>query len=139
MLSIDYTDGTGNHTLEDEQLHFYYVDTDDTYDQERTTSNWPWGAGCSNPLPIDGSAQGEMSCWIIRTGCYLLNWESARVRVKDDCNNWTRSEELAVQGDLILTIDSPADESEQPFGTPVTFEAGFSGSTLYDGLEQYIK
>lgn len=63
-----------------------------------------------------------------------------RVRVKDDCNNWTRSDDLAFDDNPKVLITSPVDESEHEYGEPVIFNAHIQGiPPVLAGLGDYIK
>jgi hypothetical protein len=136
MLSIDLEDKDGIRTyLDDEQIHFFYVDKEELADAEFADDgdDWPIGSGCSNPLPADGSPQGELSCWIIRADCVGEYYNSARFRIKDDCSNWTRSENMVPedqrsgQSEGSAIEISPAEGTTFNYDDPVTFTASITG------------
>jgi len=140
-LSIDYEDGIGRHFLEDEQLHYFYVDIDPYANTELTYENWPRGANCNSPLPTDGYPNGEYSVWILRAGCDWLNWTSCKLRIKDDCHNWRRSDNLVPGANFRLDIWTPDEGEEFEYDEQVTFMAALSDG-IYDqlpGSEEYIQ
>ena len=140
MLSIDFENELSErYFLEDEQLQFFYVDMDEPYNQELSGENWPHRSTCNEPLQTDAQKQGEYCCWIIKAGCGFLNWNSCRFRIKDDCNNWTRSENLVPGEGFEVVITAPPDESEYEWGTPVFCHANVIGSPSYETLGDYIK
>ena len=142
MLSIDLEDKDGVRTyLDDEQMHYFYVDTAELADEEFADDgdDWPIGSGCSNPLPIDGSPQGELSCWIIRADCVGEYYNSARFRIKDDCSNWTRSENMVPDGDIELVITYPGEGADFDFDEEVVFTAEIIGDELFQGLADFIQ
>lgn len=148
MLSIDMEVEPGDKTiLEDEVLHFYYVDTEDEASEEYYGGSWPQGASCSEPLPQDGSPHGEFSCWIVKAGTCWVGWESCRFRIKDDCNNWTRSENLVPGGErggmLVPQINVEPETIDVDENASVEFNAEYTGSIVFqnwfeDCVEWYI-
>jgi len=117
-ISFDYDEDdpstqTGRHFEDDLNLHVFYVDIDrpkeqeTTYDDGSDDEKWPKeGAGGlywdPNDLYLhtDGSAFGEHSVWIIPINCDNFTYGSARFRIRDDCENWRRSEDVGTGTDF---------------------------------------
>jgi len=147
MLSIDLEDKDGIRTyLDNEQLHYFYVDKDELAEDEVADDgdDWPIGSGCSNPLPADGSPQGELSCWIIRADCVGEYYNSARFRIKDDCGNWTRSENMVPedqrsgQSEGSVIEITTGESTKFNYDDPVTFTAKITQGN-YPGLDTFIQ
>ena len=145
MLSIDMEVEPGiKISLEDEQLHYFYVDFSPYASTELSEDNWPRGANCNSPLPTDGYPNGEYSCWIIRAGTCWIGYHSVRLRIKDGVNNWTRSYDLVAEGERQgMVAQSPEINVYSPGDTDYDKEAKFiaelSGPFLIYMLKKNIE
>ncbi len=139
MLSIDMETEPGARVcLDDELMHFYYVDKSPVAQYEYGEP-WPSEIGGLHwppdpALPIDGSPHGEFSCWILLAGCEFLEYESVRLRIKDNCNNWTRSGNFVPADDIGVEITDPDEGEGFNYNEQVVFTAQITGNALWQGL-----
>ena len=139
-VSFDYQTEQGGTKYIDEDmvLNLYYVDLDTPAALERKTWWAPYTGWTT--VPADQDAHGEYSYWILTNGCDAATCYSARARVKDAVNNWTRTEDLQDNmPDLDLTITSPLDGSDYDYLEPVVFTAEVTGGGPYFDLDDQIQ
>jgi hypothetical protein len=140
-LSVDFEDNGDRFCYDDVLFDIFFVDVEPLADEERTEEQWPkQGAGGlywdydDLYLHTDGYAGGEKSVWMMCC-CAYMNVESARLRARDDVNNWARTGELAAV-DIDLTVSPPA---EVEWDQPAEFTAQISGSVEWQALADYIE
>ena len=153
-ISFDYDEDdpatqTGRHFEDDLKLHVFYVDIErpkeqeTTYDDGSDDEKWPKeGAGGLywDPedlyLHTDGSAFGEHSVWIIPINCDNFTYGSARFRIRDDCENWRRSEDFVSEMlNLYYELIVSTSVEQAPCDSQVVFEAEIENlPSFYDSL-----
>ncbi|HEX9744127.1 MAG TPA: hypothetical protein VGB30_01760 [bacterium] len=140
FLSIDYTQDSVNYIIEDAANQMFYVDTFPLKTNEYTIEEWPkmtagnpWWDPNDLYLATDGLAAGEYSVWIIPIDCEWLTYSSARFRIRDDVNNWRRSEELIMdldEGAIQMTGPDTAEDGQEVILTAV-INSDFTSPELY--------
>jgi len=78
----------------------------------------------------------ELNCWIAAIPCEWYEYQGVRLRVRDDVNNWTRSDNLAPGEDIGVEIDCPT-ETIKWGQMSVTINAEIVGNTVYSPREEY--
>jgi len=146
-ISVDYIDENGQFGYIDEWWEdTFHVDTDNGGWPEWTEEYWPkvcagnlyWDDSEESELHLhtDYRNQGELNCWIAAIPCEWYEYQGVRLRVRDDVNNWTRSDNLA-PGDADVEIACPGDTI--PYDDPVELTAQITGNQFYAPLEDNIK
>jgi len=81
----------------------------------------------------------ELNCWITAIPCEWYDYQGVRLRVRDDVNNWTRSDDLAPGEDIAVEIVSPEETAKFDYDSEVVFTAQLTVSSIYQGLENNIE
>ena len=110
---------------------------------ERTDDYWPkvcagnlyWDEGPPPDLHLhtDGYRQGELNCWIAPMPCEWFTWQGAKLRIRDDVNNWRHSDDLSPGENPDVQIDCPTETIEWGHQS-VTINAEIVGNSLYNPI-----
>jgi hypothetical protein len=124
----------------------FHVDKPPYAGNERTDEFWPkeiagylwWDEGPPPDLHLhtDGYGHGELNCWIAPIPCGWLSYQGAKLRIRDDINNWRRSDELAWGASAgVEIINCPLDEIA--YDDPVELNAQITGNSFYAPLVKW--
>ena len=144
-ISVDATINGVNQCFTDVAEHLYFIDYSPYAPGEKTQELWPFQhpdqSYYTDNLPIDGSPYGECSVWIVPVDCSYFSATSCRLRIRDDCNNWRRSQTITTDQQTLpqVHIISPQNHSLISDGSPVEFDAEITSNDLYKKLESNIK
>ena len=144
-LSVDATINGVNQCFTDVAEHIYFIDYSPYASGEKTQELWPFQhpdqSYYTDNLPIDGSPYGECSVWIVPVDCSYFSATSCRLRIRDDCNNWRRSQTITTDQQTLpqVHITNPQNNMQVSDGASVEFTADITGNDLYTGLESSIK
>ncbi len=148
FIGIDFVNGNGQFGyIDDAWEDLFHVDEPPCASQERSSEYWPkvtagnlwWDEGPPPDLHLhtDGYGHGEYSCWVAPIPCEWFSYQGAKLRIRDDVNNWTHSDNLAPGDDAAIEIDCPS--GTIPIGEPVQLTAHITESSMYTPLESSIK
>ena len=148
FIGIDFVNENGQFGyIDDAWEDLFHVDEPPCASQERTSEYWPkctagnlwWDEGPPPDLHLhtDGYGQGEYSCWVAPIPCEWFSYQGAKLRIRDDVNNWTHSDNLAPGEDPIFEVQSEPD-AVADCGSQVLFEAQ-SGNSIYEGLLSHVR
>jgi len=150
FISIDFINESGQYGYLDEEWEdTFHVDKPPFAGFEESDDFWPTvTAGnlwCNDEpeddlhLDIDRKGQGELNCWITAIPCEWFEYQGAKLRIRDDINNWTHSDDLAPGDDIAVEITSPEEGTKYEYDDQVVFYAQINGNQLYAGLGSSIQ
>ena len=150
FMGIDFVNGNGQFGYIDEAWEdLFHVDEPPCASQERSSEYWPkctagnlwWDEGPPPDLHLhtDGYGQGEYSCWVAPIPCEWFGYQGAKLRIRDDVNNWTHSDNLAPGEGAGIEIVSPEENTKFDLGELVEFKAEITGNSVYQALQGSIQ